>query len=96
MVLASLSWRRAFCGVGDQACHKQVVWLIFQFQWRANLFDPPCMHDHGSVGHGHRFSLILGDVDQGGDAPIGLKVSWRQKTRGSFCKWVRPGGALNR
>ena len=31
----------------------------------SDLLDPPAVHDHDAIGHGHRFNLVVGDVDRG-------------------------------
>ena len=38
------------------------------------LFDPTCVHQHDSVGHGHRLDLIMCHIDHG-DAKPQLKAT---------------------
>ena len=35
------------------------------FERPADLLDPPGIHHHDAVGHGHRLGLVVGDVDEG-------------------------------
>src|SRR5882672_9554125 len=54
--------RRRAAGAGDVV----VRWVVVEMERGAELLDPPVVHHHGLVGHGHRLVLVVGDVDRSG------------------------------
>src|SRR5277367_5624805 len=44
---------------GDKAGPRIVVNLV----WRADLVNPPGIHDDDSIGQGHRLDLVVGHID---------------------------------
>ena len=56
---AKLIARRA-----DEAGHEQVGRVVVELGRRADLLEPPLVHDRDAVAHRHRLDLVVGDVDR--------------------------------
>ena len=39
--------------------------MVIDFVWGSKLEDLACIHDRDPVGHGERFFLVVGDIDEG-------------------------------
>ena len=49
----------------DEIGNKGITRLIVDILRCANLQNVAVSHDHHTVGHGERFLLIVGDIDEG-------------------------------
>ena len=67
--------RRAPAGstlsVPTKEATKRRLGVVVDLEGRADLLDPPVVHDHDAVGKRKRFFLVVGHVD-GGDAQLAL------------------------
>ena len=50
--------------LADEVRHEGILRLVVDHLRRADLLDPAFRHDHDGVGHGQRFFLVMGDVDE--------------------------------
>ena len=49
----------------DEGGDKPGLWRMVDLMRRADLVDAPGVHDDDAIGQGHRFDLVVGDVNRG-------------------------------
>src|SRR4051812_40777468 len=54
----------------DEAGHEHVGGRIVELGRRADLLEPPVVHDRDPVAHRHRLDLVVGDVDRRRPDPL--------------------------
>ena len=56
-----IHWRTS-----EKAGYEEISWLLVEFQGCIILLDLAVIHHDDAIPHGHRFDLIVGDVNHGG------------------------------
>ena len=49
----------------DEVCHECVLRLVVDLLRGTHLLDVALVHDNDGIGHGQRFFLVVGNVDEG-------------------------------
>src|SRR5476649_928349 len=57
-------------GGAEKSGYERVCRLVVDLGWSSDLANDSLRHDHDSVAHGHRFDLIVCDIDGGGSEPL--------------------------
>src|SRR5438034_1669753 len=57
--------------VANELTHETSAWPMVDLEWWRQLLQLAVVEDGDAIGHGHRFRLVVGDVDHG-DAHLAM------------------------
>src|SRR6266704_3126456 len=85
-------WEEIHSRRANKTSHEQVRGMIIEFLWRANLLDDASIEKGDASAHGHRFHLVMCDINKRcldalvdlGDFRTGLHAQFRIKVRKRF------------